>query len=104
MVTPALSAARRHLPLAAATTSADLGPTASADLGGAPRTSLDGTGTNAYAYVRLPNVGKYNICYRRAGGIWRVLSMMGSTTNHTLNPTNPASTTVMPYSYGRHQR
>jgi hypothetical protein len=59
------------------------GPTASADLGGNPRIGyspwrMDGTDTDAWAYVRFPAAGKYRVCYRRAGGNWRAISGISS--------------------------
>jgi hypothetical protein len=55
------------------------GPRASANLGGAPRSGyspwlLDGSGTSAYAYIRVPAGGRFRVCYRRKGGNWRVAS------------------------------
>jgi hypothetical protein len=70
----------------ALTDSDNEGPTASADLGGNPRIGyspwrLDGTGTDAWAYIRFPAAGKYRVCYRRAGGNWRVIA--GTSSIHT---------------------
>lgn len=58
----------------------DLGPTASGDLGGNPRsgysswTLSSSSATEVWAYVRFPKSGRYQVCYRQAGlTSWRVI-------------------------------
>jgi hypothetical protein len=76
------------------TDSDNAGPTASADLGGNPRIgyspwNVDGTGANAWAYIRVPPAGRYRVCYRRAGGNWKMISgthAYRTTSNATFSP------------------
>ena len=63
----------------------------SGDLGGNPRVGYspwlaDGTGSTAYAYIRVPTAGRYRVCYRTAQGHWRVLPGVS-----TVHPTSNTS-------------